>query len=75
MKFEFESDSENENIHNCECSREGDWLVFTCPECPDYERRMNWKTGEMHLKGGDEMILHRGSFIPAGLEGNHSTLN
>ncbi len=76
MKFELHNDSESEHIHLCESNRNGDWLIFTCPKCPDYERRLNWKTGEMHLKEGkDEMILHRGSFLPIGLEGDYSTLN
>ncbi|RMF58040.1 MAG: hypothetical protein D6748_09825 [Calditrichaeota bacterium] len=50
--------------HECESHREGDWIVFHCPECPDYERRINWRTGEMIVKNSDPFIRHQGHHIP-----------
>lgn len=55
--------------HQCTSHREGDWIVFTCPECKGYERRYNWKTGEIKTQTGvDPSILHQGSFQPVGIE-------
>ncbi len=39
-----------ENKHRCYVEQEGDWMVFLCPACPDYERRIHSKTGEMQSK-------------------------
>jgi hypothetical protein len=43
IKFNHSSDAE---VHECESHRKGDWIIFRCPLCPDYERRMNWRTGD-----------------------------
>ena len=55
-----------EHTHPCTSERHGDWLVFRCAQCPDYERRINWKTGEMQVRGGRPGIMHRGMHLPLG---------
>lgn len=50
-------------VHTCKSHKEGDEIVFTCPHCPDYERRMNLKTGEMKVKNASEDIRHTGSHV------------
>lgn len=47
--------------HQCTSHREGDWITWKCPYCRGYERKMNWKTGEMRLKTGGSQALHSGS--------------
>ena len=50
-------------IHKCTSRREGVWVVFKCPICLQYERRMNLDTGQMTTKGSPyENILHTGMF-------------
>lgn len=49
--------------HTCKATREGDWAVFVCDLCPDYERRMNTRTGEMTVKGASADIEHEGTSI------------
>lgn len=41
--------SEN-NQHTCTSYSDGDWIVWICPQCEGYERRLNWQTGEMKIK-------------------------
>ncbi len=38
---------ENSAHHECKSHREGDWLIVRCTTCEDYERRFNWRTGEI----------------------------
>ncbi|RMH75836.1 MAG: hypothetical protein D6681_21995 [Calditrichaeota bacterium] len=52
------------DFHECDAHREGDWIVFRCPQCPDYERRLNWRTGEMEVKNNPPDINHTGSYFP-----------
>lgn len=46
--------------HTCTSFRQGDWVVFRCPICPGYERRVNLETGKTVVKGGTS-ALHTGS--------------
>lgn len=48
--------------HKCTSYKEGDWIVFKCPFCPQYERRMNLINRRMKTKGSSENILHIGMF-------------
>ena len=52
----------------CTSFQEGDWIVFKSPVYPDYERRMNWKTGEMKVKNDRIDVLHSGSYVPEALK-------
>ena len=56
--------------HKCTSEQEGEWIVFRCDLCPDYERRMHIKTGKMVTKGGNEEsnILHNGFFVRPGFD-------
>ena len=47
-------------IHHCTSFREGDWVVFRCPQCEGYERRFHLVTLEMKVKGQNEH-LHTGT--------------
>lgn len=46
--------------HECTAHQEGDWIIYRCPECLSYERRINWQTGEMRVKGNNR-FLHTGN--------------
>lgn len=55
-------------VHQCDSYRKGDWIVFRCPSCHDYERKINWKTGEVSVKNSREHVLHEGKHVPFGLD-------
>lgn len=54
--------------HYCTSHIDGDWIIWRCPICCDnsnnlfpYERRLNWKTGEMKPpQNRNEGIDHSG---------------
>ena len=48
------------DIHSCTVSLDGDWIVWRCPFCRDYERRLNWQTGEMSVRRGGSAARHCG---------------
>lgn len=50
--------------HKCIASKEGDWDVFRCPICKDYERRINRRTGEMRVSNQSATIRHSGFSLP-----------
>jgi hypothetical protein len=52
--------------HQCTGEQKGEWIVFTCPEC-DYERRIHIETDEVETSGGDPDVLHRGMYVPIGI--------
>ena len=64
--------SDKEETHQCVAERDGDWITFKCPKCPDYVRRMNYKTGEMIApkvkEGKNFRYKHSGMHIPVGLQ-------
>lgn len=51
-------------VHHCESHRDGDWITYFCPLCPDYERRINWRTGEVTIRTSTPEILHDGRYYP-----------
>lgn len=51
--------------HRSESIRKGDWIIFRCPKCPEYEQRLNWRTGEMKSKGTREDVNHSSCYFPA----------
>lgn len=55
----------NMEQHVCKSYRNGDWIIFYCEQCPDYERRMNWRTGEMQVKNAKTEVSHNGFYAPA----------
>ena len=54
--------------HECVAERKGDWVVFTCPHCDDYVRRINLRTGAMISPQSWNDIKHNGVFMPIGLQ-------
>lgn len=49
-----------EETHHCTSYRDGDWIVWRCPHCERYERRLNWQTGEMRVNRGNSNAQHTG---------------
>jgi hypothetical protein len=55
---------------------EGQWIVFTCPVCDDYERRIHSVTKETRVKRNpDNPYNHGGSFIRPGFDAVDSCPN
>lgn len=50
--------------HKCQAARNGDWIIFQCPKCQDYERRLNWRTGETRSRNVSATIDHHGGYFP-----------
>ncbi|MCE7921466.1 MAG: hypothetical protein DYG98_00250 [Haliscomenobacteraceae bacterium CHB4] len=48
------------DVHQCTSHRDGEWITWRCPHCKDYERRLNWKTGEMKVNRADSPAKHVG---------------
>lgn len=46
--------------HACHTVREGDWIIYRCSKCHDYERRYNVQTGKMQTKGHQPHVRHWG---------------
>lgn len=59
INFEFTPQTSS-NHHECEATRVGDWIVYRCPKCSDYQRWYNWRTGKMKTKGLKANIRHGG---------------
>ncbi|MBD3287448.1 hypothetical protein GF337_01480 [candidate division KSB1 bacterium] len=49
--------------HKCTSIRTGEWIVYHCPKCPDYERRINWRTGKMKTRNIRANINHTGAHV------------
>ena len=60
--------------HTCTSERQGDWIIFKCPEC-DYVRKLNYKTREMKVSGGNMTTLHSGFHIPTGIQPEKLNMN
>ena len=68
MSKYLEFPSEGVEKHTCEGRREGEWLIFECPQC-GYVRQWNQTTNEMKVtEQGNPMVLHNGMFQPVGLQ-------
>ncbi len=63
MKINFGAPQKGEH-HSCESIREGDWIIFRCHQCPDYERRFNQITGKMKSKGTKPDVWHSSNYSP-----------
>lgn len=61
----FNLGNQSANQHVCQSQRDGDWIIFTCSKCPDYERRVNWRTGQMSVTHGLLHVAHIGTHLPA----------
>lgn len=52
-----------QNQHTCISHKEGDLIIYTCPQCKNYRRTVNWKTGQTIVEGSSNAI-HVGSHAP-----------
>jgi hypothetical protein len=50
--------------HECSSATEGDWIIFRCRRCPDYERWLNSRTGEMRAWNVKPDVRHFGHQMP-----------
>ena len=50
--------------HYCVGREYGPFVVFTCPQCPDYLRRIHRYDRKMTIRGDSPMVSHSGLFIP-----------
>ena len=62
LELNFSSNGHRER-HLCEGSRQGDWLVYTCPQC-DYQFWDHWQTGEIKVVNPKPDVHHSGSYFP-----------
>jgi|ABPW01.1.fsa_nt_gi hypothetical protein len=68
MKMRFLSEEDGFERHTCKGRKEGDWVIFECPDC-NYVRKWNLKTDEMKVVDrGNESALHSGFIEPTGLQ-------
>lgn len=63
IELNFELDS-TYGYHECVSVSEGEWVIFRCPICKDYERRINMLTGETKVKDLSPIVRHAGRHIP-----------
>ena len=61
--FNFNLPESEKPTHECNSHREGDLMIFICPQC-DYVRQINYKTGKMKTSGGDGTTIHHGVQSP-----------
>jgi hypothetical protein len=72
----IEFNSSEDGKHKCSSKREGDWVVYSCPHCPDFQKRINLKTGEMESESDDtNYYLHSGSYTKPGIDAGHYNPN
>ncbi len=64
----FELSNQGKVEHKCVSKREGDWAIFSCPQCADYVRKINLVTGEMIAPKSTTSIRHNGTYMPFGLQ-------
>lgn len=70
----FDMNSEQYS-HKCSAYRDGDWIVFYCPRCYGYERKINWRTGETKSKNVTNDIRHSGEYFPIEYRQIYENLN
>lgn len=46
-----------QRVHFCEPEREGEWIVYTCKQCPGYERKVHVSTGKVKVKGQTNFLV------------------
>ena len=57
----------NTQKHHCYTEQKGNWVIFRCKECPQYERRMNLITGRWISINTNSEVTHSGFFVQPGL--------
>jgi hypothetical protein len=64
FELNFEIDSKYSH-HECDSVIKGEWVIFRCPICKNYERRINMLTGETKVKNLSSIVRHSGRHMPA----------
>ena len=52
--MEIEFNDLPKEVHHCTSYRLEDTIIWKCPICPNYERKLNLNTGEMSCVGKTE---------------------
>jgi len=73
MKFNRASSSVPEK-HLCDSTRDGDWIIYTCPLC-NYELRENWRDGQIIVRNAKVNVNHSGRYMPAEYQDAYTNLN
>lgn len=73
---EIKMDNSNQEKHECDSRKEGNWIIYTCcnPDC-DYDRRFNVITRKMEFHGTYSEIIHQGKYQPIGVQLDKLNLN
>ncbi|MCF8244654.1 MAG: hypothetical protein K9J37_09480 [Saprospiraceae bacterium] len=58
------SSQEHKAEHHCIGHKEGDWIIFICPVCKDYQRQINCVTKQVTVRQGNSNAVHIGSHAP-----------
>ena len=40
-----------QSVHHCQVHQEDNWIIYTCKQCPSYERKIDRNTGQVFMKG------------------------
>ena len=68
--------NDGQRRHQCATHREGEWVVFTCKRCPDFERRLHLPSGNIKTQTGDDpWVLHEGNYLPVGFDADVTSAN
>ncbi len=68
--------SSPEITHTCEAKIEGKWIVFTCPQCREYRRKMHQENGRNDYDSmGNPEILHQGFYVQPRLQNFDASLS
>lgn len=60
--------------HTCDSTRDGDWIIYTCPRC-NYELRENWRNGQVIIRNAKRNVNHTGRYAPAEYQDIYTNLN
>lgn len=66
MQRTFLSPQGEDDGHKCTGRIIGDWIIFTCEKCPEYQRSVNWRTREVAVRKSDYEVSHAGFYFPDG---------
>jgi hypothetical protein len=75
MKFLNLNENQPPIVHECTVIRVGEWAIFKCPHCLDYERKINLITGAMKTRAAFNAIRHQGNYAAPGLDAGLLSLN
>jgi hypothetical protein len=51
------TESALQTVHQCQSRKEGEWTIYTCKQCPGYERKIHRNTGRVQVKGGNNFSV------------------